>query len=216
MGAPLVLIGAGGFARELLDALEHINLDAAPTERHEVVAVLADPEPDPWSFEPYGLGPDLLGPLAALSTIPAGTAYVVAIGAPGTRARIDEEVHDRPSPVLVHPGATVARRGTELGPGSLLLACGSVGPRVVTGRHVHISAHVDLAPGSRIGDHVTFSPGVCVGAGATIEREVFLGARAVVGPDVRIGAGAVIGSGAVVGRDVPAGCTVVGRPMRVV
>ena len=210
-----MVVGAGGFAREVLDTLQDVD-GADPDGAFEVVAVVADPEPDPWFFEPYGLGAARLGSRELLDALP-GAAYVVAIGAPDVRERIDSELREsRPSPVVVHPRATVARRAVELGPGSLLLAFCTVGPRVVIGRHVHISAHVDLGEGTRVGDHVTFSPNVCVGAGVVIEAGVFFGTSAVVGPGVCIGAGAVIGSGAVVDRDVPAGCTAVGRPLRLV
>ena len=49
-----------------------------------------------------------------------------------------------------------------------------------------------------------------------IDDEAWLGCRVIVLPGVHIGQGAVIGAGAVVTKDVPAGCVAVGNPARVI
>jgi maltose O-acetyltransferase len=49
-----------------------------------------------------------------------------------------------------------------------------------------------------------------------VGRNVWIGAGALVLPGVSIGDDAVVGAGSVVTRDVPAGCTVVGNPARLV
>ncbi|MBU1329272.1 MAG: sugar O-acetyltransferase [Gammaproteobacteria bacterium] len=50
----------------------------------------------------------------------------------------------------------------------------------------------------------------------SVGRNVWIGAGALVLPGVTIGDDAVVGAGSVVTRDVPAGCTVVGNPARLV
>lgn len=70
--------------------------------------------------------------------------------------------------------------------------------------------------------------GVCIQHGVTlgeidrshdapiIEENVFIGARAMVLGKVTVGKGALIGAGAVVIKDVPENCTVVGVPARII
>jgi serine O-acetyltransferase len=81
---------------------------------------------------------------------------------------------------------------------------------VVIGRRVKIWHNVTLAVQASTG-----APHKIV-----IEDDVIIGANAVVvtpqGASVRIGQGARIGAGAVVTKDVPAGATVVGAPVRVI
>ena len=49
-----------------------------------------------------------------------------------------------------------------------------------------------------------------------IEDHVWIGSRAVILKGVRIGKGAIVAAGAVVTRDVPAGCLVAGVPAKVI
>lgn len=53
-------------------------------------------------------------------------------------------------------------------------------------------------------------------ASPIIEEGVFIGARAIILGSVTIGKNAKIGAGAVVLCDVPAGCTAVGNPARII
>lgn len=105
------------------------------------------------------------------------------------------------SNVDIHPGATIgARFFIDHGAG------------VVIGETAEIGADVTLYHGVTLGGtswrkgkrHPTLGDGVLVGAGAKI-----------LGP-IRVGAGARVGANSVVVEDVPAGCTVVGIPGKVV
>lgn len=53
-------------------------------------------------------------------------------------------------------------------------------------------------------------------AAPVIEEDVFIGAKAIILGSVTIGKGARIGAGAVVLQDIPAGCTAVGNPARII
>ncbi len=101
-------------------------------------------------------------------------------------------------------------------------------PGAKVGRNLFIDHGMGVVIGetSVIGDNVTMYQGVTLGGkggaekGAkrhpTIEDGVIIGAGAQVLGDIVMGQGAKIGANAVVTGEVPAGCTVVGNPARLV
>lgn len=49
-----------------------------------------------------------------------------------------------------------------------------------------------------------------------IGENCFIGARSIILPGIRVGDGSIVGAGAVVTKDVPAGCAVAGNPARII
>ena len=49
-----------------------------------------------------------------------------------------------------------------------------------------------------------------------IGKKCFIGANAIIMPGLRIGDSVIVGSGAVVTKDIPDGCVVVGNPARII
>ena len=108
--------------------------------------------------------------------------------------------------------------GTSIGDGAHITAVNRIelGKNVLTGKYVLITdnAHGDadpalleMAPNKR--------PLVSKGP-VVIEDNVWIGEKASILPGVHIGRGAIIGAGAVVTKDVPAGCMALGVPARIV
>src|SRR2546423_1748476 len=97
---PLVIVGAGGHGRELLDVVRAIN-SSEPT--FEMLGFVDDGHPDPSLLE--RLGVPFLGPTSELEKL--GAAYVIGVGMPEPRKRIDEQLSAlglEPA-TLVHPMA---------------------------------------------------------------------------------------------------------------
>ena len=99
-------------------------------------------------------------------------------------------------------------------------------PGAVIGRGVFIDHGMGVVIGETaiVGSDVTIYQGVTLGGTGketgkrhpTIEDDVVVSAGAIVLGSITVGANSKIGAGAVVIHDVPAGCTVVGVPGRVV
>jgi sugar O-acyltransferase (sialic acid O-acetyltransferase NeuD family) len=209
---PLVVIGAGGFGREVVDVVAEINLEWAATDRgFEVLGFLDDGHPDLDLLAEYKL--EHLGPVATLHDMPADVGYVIGIGSPAVKARIDRQLIDRPAPVLVHPSATIAR-SVALGPGTIICSHVSITNHIALGRHVHVNLNCTIGHDTTLGDYVTASPLCAISGNVHAEAGVFLGTGAVINPGVTLGEGAVVGSGAAVIKDVVAGTTVVGVPAK--
>jgi acetyltransferase-like isoleucine patch superfamily enzyme len=83
----------------------------------------------------------------------------------------------------------------------------SIGAGTIFGPGVRVvSANHDLSHSGR------WKPAVPI----TIGKNCWLGAGSIILPGVSIGDGSIVGAGAVVVRDVPARCVVVGNPARVI
>lgn len=203
---PLVIVGGGGHAREVLDVVAAVN---AIHQRYRVLGYVAlTDSPALRQRGLHRLGDDeVLGRLAA--------AYVVAIGAPGTRARVDARATacGLRAAALVHPSATVGSR-VRLGPGVVVAAGARVTTDVDLGRHVHLNANATVAHDGVLGDHVTVGPQAALCGGVVLGERVAVGAGSTVVQGVRVGAGSTVGAGAVVVADLPAGVTAVGVPAR--
>src|SRR5664280_2735031 len=109
---PLVIIGAGGFGREVLDIVEALGRAA-----YEFLGFLDDGAPDERLLAARSARH--LGPLSLLANVDAD--YVVAVADPNARRRIDAFADGlgRLAPVLVHPSAYVGSLVT-LGPGTVI------------------------------------------------------------------------------------------------
>lgn len=211
-GGRLVVVGAGGHAREVLDLVEACNW--AGSTDFEVLGLLADDEPDPLALARHQL--------AHLGTIEDGlraaaprTAYLVGIGSGPVRRRVDELARSLGlvAPVLVHP---MAARGshTMLAEGCLLFSHTSVTTNVRLGRHVHLNRGATVGHDSVLADYVTLHPHSVVSGGCRIGQASTLGTNSVVIELVEVGAGCTVGAGAAVVRDVADGLTAVGVPAR--
>ncbi len=102
--------------------------------------------------------------------------------------------------------------GVYINSGCVILDCGrvEVGAGTIIGPAVQVYTAVHpLDPGERAAHLET-------AAAVTLGRNVWIGGAAVLCPGVTIGDNAVVGAGAVVVKDVPANCVVVGNPAKVV
>lgn len=209
----VVVIGAGGFGREVLELIEDINAVGA-SPRFQVLGVLDDGSPNAALLAQ--LGTTHLGPVAALEELHQDVAHVIGVGGCAARAAIDARcvAWGRRSATLVHPTAVVGRRSVEIGEGSVLCAFSSATTHVRLGRHVHLNPHASIGHDSTIGDHTTVTPHAAIAGDVHLGARVFVGTGAVIGPRMRVGDDVLVGAGAVVVRDVADGLTVAGVPAR--
>lgn len=208
---PLIIVGAGGHGRELLDLVEAVNA-AGERPRYDVLGFLDDgshADLDPLARR----GVALLGGLDLLDRLDAD--YLVGAGDAAGRARVDRyaSARGRRAATLVHPRASVGG-DVKLGPGTVVCALASLTTNVETGRHVVVNVAASVAHDCRLGDYVTLAPGARVAGGVAVGAGVWIGAQANIVARRTIGDSAVVGAGAVVTDDVRAAQVVSGVPAR--
>ena len=208
---PLLIVGAGGFARETLELVAAINR-LTPTWR--VLGLLDD---DPRLRGTQVLGFEVLGPCAALHEHP--DALVSAcVASPNDPLRRLELVSRLGLPSeryanLIHPTAVIPP-SASIGPGSVLHAATVLTADVRLGAHVAVMPAVVLTHDDVVGDGVSFGAGARVAGGVTIERGAYIGAGALIREHIVVGAGSIVGMGAVVTQAVPPGEVWAGVPAR--
>jgi sugar O-acyltransferase (sialic acid O-acetyltransferase NeuD family) len=205
---PLVIVGAGGHGRELLDIVEALNA-SAPT--FEFVGFLDDGHPDADVLARRRA--DLVGRVERLTTL--DVCYLIGIGSPETRQRIDAYASSlgREAAQAIHPEASLGS-DVRLGPGAVLAAGARVTTNVSFGRHVHLNVNATVSHDCVLGDYVILNPGATVCGNAVLGDGVTIGTGATVIQGRTVGNGTVVGAGAVVVSDLPPGITAVGVPAR--
>ena len=207
---PLVIIGCGGFGREVWGIAEAIN-DKAP--RFEVLGMVDDALSDENEDALARLGARHLGGLDWFEDAPADVQAVIAIGSPDARRRIEERLPDRAWATLVHPDTTIGP-DVKLAQGCVVAPGARLSTSIRVGRHVHIDQGVTVGHDSLLGDFSRLNPQSCISGNVTIEAGATVGASATVIQGLRVGADALVGAGAVVTRDIEASTTVKGVPAR--
>lgn len=209
---PLVIIGCGGFGREVFSIVDALNADGA----RWTIAGFVDDAPTVEAKESVdALGSRILGDVAGLTERPDRFAAVVAVGSPAARLAICQRLSATRVwfPVLVHPHATLGREvglgdGVVIAPGARLSTAIQVGP------HVHIDQNVTVGHDTLIGAFARLNPQACISGSVTLGEQVLVGAAATVLQGRSIGARSVVGAAACVVRDVPPAVTVKGVPAR--
>ena len=207
----LLIVGAGGFARETAQAVVAANM-RRPTWR--LLGFLDD---DPRLAGGRVDGLDVLGGSELVHEHP-NARVVLCVGSPAnyfSRARLANRL-DLPREryaTVVHPAAEVSSN-SAVGPGSVLLAHCVLTASVEVGAHVAVMPRVVLTHDDVVEDFATLASGVCLGGGTRVERGAYVGAGAVVREAVTIGAWSLVGMGSVVLREVPAAQVWIGNPAR--
>src|SRR5438132_344517 len=127
---PLVIVGAGGHGREVLDVVEAVN-SQSPT--FEFLGFLAETPPDEAVLARRNAR--ILGTIERLAQLDA--EYLIGIGSPEARSRIDRLAtsYGRRATIAIHPAATLGS-DIRLGPGALIAAGCILTTNITLGRHV--------------------------------------------------------------------------------
>lgn len=200
----ILLIGAGGHAKVVLDALL-----ARGTPASDIM--VRDGDPALAGRELMGIGIDT----PELPEEFGDLAFHIALGDGNARQRLLGIIRMREGHLetIMHPAAIVSRSG-QIGQGCFLAAGSVVGPLAAVGSGTIVNHNAVVDHDCVIGDCCHIAPNATIGGGARLGCGILIGSGAVVLPGRTVGDGSVIGSGAVVTRDVPPGVSWTGIPAR--
>lgn len=213
----IVIIGAGGFGREVKWLIERVNLakEEKGEEREWDFLGFVDDKPVETIQNP---DINILGNCEWLANCQEELNVVCAVGAAEIRKQIIQRMrHNRKLcfPNLIDPSVFLSG-SVKMGKGNIICA-GSV-LTVDISLHDFIIINLDCTVGhdTRLGSFVTVYPSAnlsgCVSIGEC--TEIGTGCHVIQGK--HIGTETIVGAGAVVVRDLPDRCTAVGNPAKVI
>lgn len=207
----ILIVGAKGFAKEVLQAL----------------AVESNYIGEIYFYDDINInGPDnLYGKFRILkstedvkSVFNNDFSFTVGIGTPILRRRLSEKFISIGGVFtsVVSNSARIGAYGTHVGIGCNIMAGTTVTNDVNIGDGALLNLHCTIGHDCVIGNFVEFSPGVHISGNCIIGDFVSIGTNATVLPGIRIGKNVVIGANAVVTKDIPDNSLAIGIPAKVV
>ncbi|MCB0977317.1 MAG: NeuD/PglB/VioB family sugar acetyltransferase [Acidimicrobiales bacterium] len=204
----IVIAGAGGHGREVLDVLEDMATAGADVS---VVGFVDDAPAHPERITARGA---VL--LEGFGDVRAeGAHYVVGVaGAAGRRALVARaEAAGLRAASLRHP-SVVSGSSNIVGEGLIAFPLASYTTNITFGRHVHLSRCSTVGHDCVFGDFVTVLPGANVSGDVRLGDDVWVGTGATILQGVSVGSGTTVGAGAVVTRDLPPDVVAFGVPAK--
>ncbi len=208
MGNPLLIIGAGGHCKSVLDALSRniysdIMLSDVPSRAGLcVMGIPITATDDDWEH---------------IFNTGCHNAFIAlgSVGDPSKRIRIHQHLRRIGFllPVIVDPTAVVSESAV-LAPGVFVGKKAVINAQASIGECAIINTAAIVEHDCVLGEFVHVAPGACLAGNVEVGPKAHIGIGAVVIEGVSIGAEAVLGAGAVAVRNIPTGCIAVGIPAR--
>jgi sugar O-acyltransferase (sialic acid O-acetyltransferase NeuD family) len=211
--APIVIIGAGGHGRGILEIL----LAAARATGAEcpVVGFLDD---DPGLVGAMRGGRPVLGGLDELPRLMAtGHQFLLGVGDP--RARREQAGRITAAGIVyaraVHPRATLYS-DVEVAPGCVVAAGVTVAAATRLGEHTLLNLNATVGHDCVLEAFATVGPGANIGGNVKFGQAAFASLNATVLPGLTVGANSQVGAGSVLLEDLEPDRVAFGVPARVV
>ena len=210
MGKKIVLIGAGGFGKEVAAIIEGLNKYG---DAYELLGFLDDSPRFSAGDEINGY--PWLGPTEWILSHKDDVVCNCTVGAAAVKKRIQEELSAqgvRFETIVAH--GSVVCKYTELGPGCVLYGSVSVSVNCRIGPGVLMNQGVNIGHDVELGGYTTIMPYAGVSGGCKVGECVSIGGHAFIVPGKKVGDGATVAAGSIVFSNVRAGVTVLGNPAK--
>lgn len=212
MNHDVAIIGAGGFAREVLDVFDAVAADGGS---FNVLGFIVDAE--------YGApgteinGKPILGGFDWVAKHGSTVRLICGVGAPQHRIKLVRraEANGGRFVSVVHPNVTMTR-WIEMGEGVVITAGCVLTNQIRIGHHVHLNLLTTVGHDAVLGDFATTAPGVNLSGNVSLGEGAYIGTGANVIEKTTVGAWSIVGAGATVIKDVPPNTTCVGSPAKVI
>jgi len=206
----IVILGAGGFGREVLDVLLAQN---KVSKKWEILGFI-DENPAKWGQILNGY--PVLGSFEWFSEANLKAVKVIcAIGDNKVRAKVVKKAKslNLAFASVIHP-TVVATDFVTFGEGVIICAGCILTNQISIGNHVIVNLDVTIGHDTVVEDFCNLNPGVHINGANRVCTGAYVGSGAVTVQNVTIGRWSVVGAGAVVINDIPDKVVAVGVPAK--
>jgi sugar O-acyltransferase (sialic acid O-acetyltransferase NeuD family) len=207
----MIIIGAKGFAKEVLEIFQQLN-------RKDNIAFYDDVNSDIGDFL-FDQFPILKNESQVKEYFDKyGNNFTIGIGNPHLRHKLYKKFEDLGGMVTstISPKAIIGSFDVHIGNGCNVLDGAIFSNSSIIGKGGIVYYNVTITHDCKIADFAELSPGAVLLGGCTIGSFTQIGSNATILPKINIGKNVIIGAGAVVTKDVPDNSVAVGVPARVV
>src|SRR6478672_11038479 len=185
----IVIIGAGGFGREVKIIIDAIN---KISKHYNFLGFYDDGIEKGKIINNF----PVLGNLSDLNAVQSETAVALGIGNPQTKSKIVGLLQN-PNlwfPTLIHPHTTISDDEIRIGQGSIICAGTIITCNIKIGQFVTLNLLCTVGHDAIIDDYASFMPSVNISGEVHIEEKVYVGTGASIINQLSIGPSTVIGA----------------------
>ncbi len=204
----LVIIGAGGFGREVKELVDEIN-QSAPT----------------WNFLGFAddntelvipEGDVVLGSVDQLLQVKIKPYLVISVANSAARRNIAEkfEAEGFEFATLIHPDVTIRGNTVTIGHGTIICSKTNISINTHIGKHCIINTSCGFGHDTIVGDYCGFMPRTVLAGEVVVGDSCYFGVRSTVINQIRITDRCTIGACACVVKDITESGTYVGIPAK--
>lgn len=205
----IVIIGAGGFGREVKMLIDQINY-VKPT--YELLGFYDDDTTLPDTINGF---PNL-GTIETLLESNDKISIALGIGIPAIKEKIIARLLKKEFefPTLIHPNVLIGNDAVTIGKGTIICAGNIITCNIQIKDFITLNLSCTVGHDTTIHNFASFMPSVNISGEVVIKEKVYVGTGAKIINQLEIGKNTVVGAGAVVSKSLPANCTAVGIPAK--
>tara|TARA_B110000046_G_scaffold102971_1_gene110666 strand:+ start:159 stop:806 length:648 start_codon:yes stop_codon:yes gene_type:complete len=207
----IVIIGAGGFGREVKMLIDQINEGSL---QYNLLGFYDDSVQK--GTEVFGL--EVLGSVEELNQVTKPTAISIAIGSP----KVKKDIKDKLSnpmlsfPRLIHPSVILGISSETIGIGAIICAGTIITVNITIGEFVILNLGCTVGHDTVIGNYCSFMPQSNIAGEVILGEAVYVGMGVGIINQVTVGNNVTLGAGSVVVKNISSNCLAVGIPAKVI
>jgi sugar O-acyltransferase (sialic acid O-acetyltransferase NeuD family) len=207
----MLIVGAKGFAKEILEVLHQLN----QTEKVVFYDDINGDAPD-LLYERFLILKNIQEAIQYFKTV--DNRFTIGIGNPVLRKKLFDKFSEIGGQFssTISPKAQIGNYGNFINDGCNIMTGSVLTNDITIGKGVLINLNCTIGHDSIIGDFVELSPGTHISGNCKIGNFSVFGTNACLLPKINIGNNVIVGAGSVVTKDVPDNSLVVGIPAKVI
>lgn len=202
----MLVVGAGGFAKEVLDILIDLRID-------EIYFWDDQSKEKNDFFNTYTI---INSDEEVIDCFKKNNQFVIGVGQPKIRKQLADKFENFGGELvsIISPFAKISTNDVYIGNGAIIMHNVTIGPSVTIETGALIYHNAQITHDCKIGEFVEISPGAILLGKVKVGNGVAIGANSTILPQISIHDSTIIGAGAIVTKDIPEGVVAYGNPAR--